>query len=115
MNAPTNRIGRLEVGIFAAICLTASLVVWIYAPERTALLAAFFRVGIVLSALWFAVPAKGAELVWDKILPILAGGLVLIVMAKRVIIVALPLAIAVGLLAYFLRPKHKPKPGERTD
>jgi len=113
MNDSTTYIGRTQVGVLAAICLGIAGAVWIFSPEREALLAAFFRVGILMTALWFAVPAKGAQLVWEKILPIVAGGLVLIVLAKRVIIVALPLAIAVGAAAYMLRPRNKEKPGER--
>mgnify|MGYP007059454760 FL=1 len=115
MSETTSRIGRTQVGIIAAICLGIAAGCWFFFPQNEALLSAFLRVGIVMTALWFAVPAKGAELAWEKILPILAGGLVLVALAKRVMIVALPLAIAVGVAAYFLRPRHKPKPGERRN
>lgn len=113
MSESITRIGRTQVGIIAATCLGIALGIWTFFPENEALLSAFLRVGILMTALWFAVPAKGAELVWEKILPVLAGGLVLIALAKRLLIVALPLAIAVGVAAYFLRPRHKERPGER--
>lgn len=115
MNDTNSRISRTQVGILAALCLAIALGIWAFSPESQAALAAFLRVGIVMSALWFAVPAKGAKLAWDKILPILVGGIVLIALSRKLIIVALPLSIAVGLLIYFLRPRPKQRPGERAD
>ncbi len=106
-------ISRTQVGVLAGLCLAASLAIKLFVPESQLMMAAFLRVGIVMSALWFAVPAKGAKVNWDKVLPVLVGGIVLIALSRRIMIVALPLAIAVGVLAYFVRPRPKQRPGER--
>lgn len=111
MNQQQHRISRVEVGSIAALCLVVALGLWVFSPENEGARAAFFRVGVVMAALWFAVPAKGAAVAWNKLMPIIAGSIVLIAMFRKVMIVALPAAIAVGAIAYFLRPRTKQKPG----
>jgi len=91
--------------------LAISLGLRIFSPEHEGAIGAFLRVGVVMGALWFAVPVRGAEVAWEKMMPILVGGIVLIALFKRVILVALPIAVGVGAIAYFLRPRKKNKPG----
>ena len=57
-------LGRLGVGIAAAACLTAAAAVYAVRPDLTLWWAGAMRVGVVMGALWLALPGRGREAAW---------------------------------------------------
>lgn len=73
--------------------------------------AAFFRVGILMAALWLALPPKGREADWAKVTPGTLLGLVLAIFAVvRLKWLAIPLLAGFALVALFIRPRIKYRP-----
>jgi hypothetical protein len=103
-------VNKLLVGIIGVVCLIASAVFYFYFPDQTSARSACLRIGVVMVALFFALPKPGEHVRWERLVPIFLGSVVLIVLSKRMILVALPLIIVVGILLAFLRPRSKPRP-----
>ena len=57
--------------------------------------------------MWLAWPRQGEAVVWERVLPVAAGIVVLAAIAPRLLPYALPLAAAVAIVAFFLRPRSK--------
>jgi hypothetical protein len=74
-------------------------------------MAAFFRVGLLMGALWLALPGKNREAAWAHVTPNTLLGLFLALLGiawrPRV---AIPFLIVLGLLAIFIRPRGKYRP-----
>jgi hypothetical protein len=100
---------RTAIGILAVIFVTVAAGMWLFTddPELNPLLAGLTRVGLVLGALWFALPAGGESVAWGRVAPILIGGALLVAVAGRAFRYVLPIAIVVGIAALILRPKPK--------
>ncbi|NNJ26289.1 hypothetical protein LzC2_23710 [Planctomycetes bacterium LzC2] len=52
------------MGVAAAGCLIAAAVVYVTRPDQTLWWAGAMRVGIVMGALWFALPGRGQSAAW---------------------------------------------------
>ena len=52
------------MGWAAAACLGGAAVVYLVRPDEVLWWAGAMRVGIVMAALWFALPARGREAAW---------------------------------------------------
>jgi len=100
---------RNVLGILALVCLVAALALWLFTadPEHNALLSVVTRVGIVLGALWLALPAVGTGWAWQKVGPVLIIAIALTALAGRRLRYVLPVAIVVAILLVFLRPRPK--------
>ncbi|MFN0051632.1 MAG: hypothetical protein ACKV0T_05540 [Planctomycetales bacterium] len=109
MNAQQIVAKRLQIGILALLCLGTAVGLWFFSenPEHDGFLAAITRVGLVLGAIWLALPAKGESVVWQKAAPALVGAVVVASLAKRYFLYALPVALVLGLALVFLRPRSK--------
>lgn len=111
MEASTLSEKRLLVGILSVVCLVLSAILWIFGtdPQNSPLVGSLVRVGVVLGALWFALPRKGESVVWSKAL--FPGVAIVVAMAflRRAAWWILPLAVVVGIALVLLRPKPKPK------
>jgi hypothetical protein len=103
-------INKPLVGIIGLVCLIASAVCWAYFPEQTSAQSAFLRIGIVMSALFLALPKAGEHVRWERLAPIIVGSVVLIALTKRMILVILPLLLVIGIALTIFRPKPKPRP-----
>ena len=104
-NVPVN---RGLVGFLAIVCLGAGVALLLTRGMEDAITAAFVRVGLLLGAFWCALPTRHRDAAWANVSPItvlLVLGL-LIVFARN-LRVLLPLAIVLGVIAYFLRPRNK--------
>src|SRR5262245_60185605 len=104
---------RASIGVLALACLLSAVGIWLFAedPETSGWLAGLSRVGLVLGALWLALPARGESVAWNKAAPILAVGLLIAALTRRMFPYVLPLALAVGVAFLVLRPKTKPGRG----
>jgi hypothetical protein len=103
---------RNLIGVVALVCVATAVGMWIFTddPQQNAFLAAVTRVGIVMAALWLALPARGESVVWSKAGPILILGVVLVALfgsRLRYVWYLLPVAIFVALALAFLKPRAK--------
>lgn len=100
---------RILIGVVALVCFGAAVGIWLFTtnPEQNALLAAVTRVGIVMGALWLALPKDGANVAWGKTATLLIPALVLVALNGRRLLYLLPVAIVVALALAFLRPRAK--------
>lgn len=105
---------RNVLGILALVCLVSAAGLWLFTgdPEHNAVLSVVTRVGIVLGALWLALPTVGTSWAWQKAGPVLIIAIALTAFAGRALRYALPIAIVVAILLVFLRPR--PKRNEAT-
>jgi hypothetical protein len=98
---------RPLIGVAALGCLLAAGGVWLLAPDHDAALAAFLRVGLVMGALWLALPSTGESVAWAKIAPILAGSVVLIVISRKAFLFLLPAVLFLAVVFAIVLPKPK--------
>lgn len=112
MNSSPLAIRKLIVGVLALICLTTAVGLWLFSPDagKNPLTSITTRLGIILAALWLALPNQGENLAWGKVLPV---GLVIIVACVRggkILMYVIPIALVVGIIATFIRPGPKRRP-----
>ena len=100
---------RTAIGLCALCCLLLAGGLWLFTenPEANQFLSALTRVGIVMAALWLALPKAGQSIVWEKAGPVLLAAAIVVAVAPRLIKYALPAAIALSIVALVLRPKPK--------
>jgi hypothetical protein len=102
-----DRWRKLILGVIAVACFVTAAVVYVFFREQQAVLSGAIRIGAVLGALWFALPAPGERVRWGRIAPMLAVAVVLIVVTRRMILVLVPALVVAGILLALLRPKDK--------
>ncbi|MSR60098.1 MAG: hypothetical protein EXS05_21070 [Planctomycetaceae bacterium] len=109
MNDSPLAIKRALVGILSLVCLAVAAGLWVFTedPEQNAFLAAVSKVGIMLAALWLALPRQGESVAWERLVPVLVGTLIFVALAGRALRYLLPVAFIVGLVLFFLRPRPK--------
>jgi hypothetical protein len=108
------------VGVIALVCVGTSVVLQVRGfDDKQALMAtgAFMRVGLVMAALWLALPTKNRPAAWANMSPwVLWGmlGLIVTIAARpRIALYAIPWLIVLAVIGRVLRPrsKHRPGPG----
>ena len=109
-------INRPLVGIIALVCLVAAIGLRIgYSGDTNKELwvTAFGRAGLVMSALWIALPSGQRKAAWANVSPmtLLGLGLAIFAIAARpaIILRMLPVFGVLGAIAYYLRPRPKAK------
>lgn len=112
-------LNRPLVGAIALTCVGISLGFWIsgnssddssFATGDVAG-AAFFRVGLLMAALWLALPPKGQEAPWATVTPGTFVGLLLAIYAVvRLKWMAIPLIAGAAFIAVILRPRSRYRP-----
>ena len=110
-------VRKLIVGLISLGCLVTAAALWIFAedPEKNPATAVTMRLGIMLGALWLALPSRGDSVAWGKALPAILAVIMVLAMIRnwRILVYAIPLAIVVAILAAFIRPRSKPRPPRR--
>jgi hypothetical protein len=114
MSNSSDLINKPLVGVLALLCLGIALGTWIFSPDQQGVYAAFTRVGAVLAALWMALPKPGEQVRWAKLSPYIVAAAVLMVLTKKLIILAVPLLMVLGFLELMLRPRPKRRPDSRS-
>lgn len=104
---------KSAAGILALVCLAAAGGIWL-TGQYDQIWPAFFRVGLVLLALWLALPEHGQQLLWSKIAPVIAVGVAAVAISRKAVLYLLPALIVAGIVLVFLRPKPKRRPPERV-
>ena len=115
-------INRTATGTIAFVCLGSSTALWFadLEHEQAMLLrAALMRVGLVMAALWLALPTTTRPAAWANVSPwiLLSGiGAVLAFAAKpKLAIPAIPYLVAIAVIARLMRPKKKARPSRSSD
>lgn len=112
-DVPLNR--GLIAGI-ACVCLGLSLAMMLFSTDHANDMwqAAFMKVGVVMGALWLAIPpgAAGLELgkapLWKVVVGVLM--LALLIRVRVPIKLLLPIVLIAAVAIRLLRPKPKPRP-----
>lgn len=108
-------LNRPLVGIIALVCLCAFVGLWFAGDETSEnpklWAAAFGRVGLLMGALWLALPTRDRPAAWAEVSSNTFLGLVLAVIgiAWRPK-VAIPVVVVLGILALVLKPRDKYRP-----
>jgi hypothetical protein len=100
---------RNLIGIVALVCLATAAGLWIFTdnPVQNQFLAAVSRVGVVLAALWLALPPRGEKMAFGRAGPILIAAAIFVALSGRRLLYLLPVALVVGLALAFLRPRSR--------
>lgn len=114
-------VSRTKIGLIAVGCLFVALGLRFGMPpdDRKELwVTGFGRAGLLMSALWIALPGKSLEAAAARITPSTAIGVVLAIVAvcarPQILLRMIPIFVALGTVAHYLKPKPKP-PTERPD
>ena len=106
-------VNRALVGVIAVACLVTGLAVGIVDDFTNLWCAAFIRVGLVMGAIWVALPSRDREAAWANLSPgRLIGVMVVAVMLVTRPRVFFPMLIGAGVLWFVLRPRKSSR--ERT-
>ena len=101
-------LNRTLAGVLAIGCGVAGVVLCATRGIEDQFGAGFIRVGLVLGALWFAMPTPTREAAWARVSPWAVVGVVLaLVLLVRQPRVLLPAVIVLLLVGYFLRPRKR--------
>lgn len=110
--SPSVTINRALVGVIAAVMLISAGTLWYFAGNQNMWTGACLKVGLVVAALWLALPVISRRDNWGKTTwPTLIGGLALLLVltGKRVDFrIVLPMLFGVAITIMVLRPKSKP-------
>jgi len=110
MNSSPLAVRKLIVGLVALACLATAGILWAFTDDAgtNPLTAVTMRLGLMLAALWLAVPSRGENIAWQRALPAavaLFAILAIVVKNSRILIFVLPAAILAGIALAFLRPR----------
>ena len=111
MNLNRETFNRIFVATAAAACFLAAGTIAFRTPDEPFWWGGFLRAGVVLTVLWFCLPARGRRAAWSGLRPLptamLLLGLVLTVVRPKL---GIPLLVAVSafhkLTSFFRRTPH---------
>jgi hypothetical protein len=108
----TVTVNRTLVGVLAIACLIGAAAAFLYEDDDVNMWRGIFtRVGLVLTALWMALPKEGTLGKWANVsLTTLIGITLAIFMVARNPRQYVPLMLAVAAVGRFLRPREKARP-----
>ncbi len=107
MNGSPLAVRKLIVGILSLGSLTTAAGFLLFSAEgfSNPVTAVAMRLGLILGALWLALPSTGESIGWAKVVPVAVVVAVACVRGGRFLLYAIPIAIVVGIVAAFIRPK----------
>lgn len=108
----TVTINRTLVGVLAIACLIGAGAAFLYEDDDVNMWRGIFtRLGLVLTALWMALPKDGTLGKWANVsLTTLIGIILAVFMVARNPRQYVPLMLAVAAIGRFLRPREKARP-----
>lgn len=113
-NSPVSQsvtINRALIGIVAAILLGGAGICWFFVGSQNMWTGACLKVGLVVAALWLALPTITRRDNWGETsLGVIVGftGLALFLISKRIDIrIVLPILAVLGIAVSLMRPKSK--------
>jgi hypothetical protein len=106
MTSQRGGFNRALTGVLAVGCGIAGIALCVVRGTEDALGASLIRAGVVLGALWIALPTRSREAAWARVSPYAVIGIAIgIVLLVRHVRVLLPVAIAAAAAGYLLRPR----------
>src|SRR5262245_5553473 len=98
MNSSPLGIRKLIVGIVALVCLMTAAGLFFFTADGLGnpATAVAMRLGIMLGALWLALPSRGESIAWQKAIPIVVTVIVVLAFFARsvkVLAYAIPIAL----------------------
>ncbi len=104
-------VNRTLVGVIAGACLVTGVAIGFVDDFANLWCAAFVRVGLVMAALWVALPTRERDAAWANVSPItLIAILVFALVFVRRPLVFLPILVAVAAIGFFVRPRRSSRP-----
>lgn len=119
MNASPLAVRKLIIGLISLGCLTTAVSMYFFSEEplENPVVSVTTRLGLMLGALWLALPSQGDNIAWQKGLPIVLAVIFVLAFLKRgggrMLLYVVPIAIVVGIAAAFIRPRPKRRPPGR--
>jgi hypothetical protein len=112
MTSPkTAAVNRTLTGVLAVGCAIAGVAMCAMRGSSDAFGAGLIRAGLILGALWCALPTRSREAAWAGVSPYAVGGVaVALAVFVKNFRVLLPLALALAVAAYVLRPRKSRRP-----
>jgi hypothetical protein len=114
MRAMTERsvaVNRTLAGLLSIACGIAGIVLCATRGIDDPLGAGCIRIGVVLGALWAAMPTRTREAAWARVSPWAIVGVVLAaVLFVKHLRILLPMALAIIIVGYVLRPRSSRTP-----
>ncbi len=118
MTSKTIPVNRTMVGLIAFGCLGIAIGLgftsnWLPDSNSTALLqGGLARVGLLMGAIWLALPGKNQAAAWANVSPwTLIGLLLAVILTTRIQLrVLIPAAVVMGVICLVLRPRPKKRP-----
>lgn len=110
MTDQTVPVNRLLVGLIALGCLVGAVTIGLLDNWQNVWCAAFMRVGLLMAALWLALPSKDREAAWANLSPYTVGGVLVAVFVVARWKAAIPIVLVIGVIALLLRPRNRRPP-----
>ena len=112
MASQTSQVNRPLVGVVSLACFTGAAVVWWQFDDRpwsTAAVGSLTRIGLVMAALWLALPGRFGAIAGAKLSPkvfmFVLAGVALVAARPRTLLFMLPLLAVLGFFALVIRPR----------
>jgi hypothetical protein len=121
MEDPNADVRRLLAGLIAVTLLAAAALLWILPSVSTSQSAALWRgacgrIGIVMAALWMAMPTRTRPAAWAKLNPRSVAAVSLAALAIRFPLkLLLPVAGILLIAGVFLRPRDRVRPPRSSE
>jgi hypothetical protein len=121
MDDPNVDARRLLAGIIAVVLLTAAMLLWVLpgvSTDQAALMwrAACGRIGVVMVALWMAMPTRSRPAAWANLNPRSVAAVALAALAIRFPLrLLLPVAGVLFIAGVVLRPKARVRPPRSSE
>ncbi len=102
-------INKLKTGIVAISCFVGAMIVYLLERDLSNVwFSILLRIGLVMSAIWLALPSKSKPAAWANVSPTTLGIIVVAIVGigyrpK----IALPIIVGVAVIGYFLKPREK--------
>ena len=104
-------VNRPLVGVIALACLSTAAGLYVVhgdSEDWYMWRGAFTRAGLIMSAIWFALPSKGREAALANVsLPALFGFVAMVVAVSYRPRVYIPLMAVIAVVGFFLRPRGR--------
>ena len=111
-------VNRPLVGVISLACLATSGGLYFLQgsnPDWDIWRGAFMRAGLMMGALWFALPTRNRDAAWANVsLPALFGLIALVVVVPSRPRVYVPLLAVVAVIGFFLRPRRRRPDGKQS-
>ncbi|MBI3860525.1 MAG: hypothetical protein HY290_01370 [Planctomycetia bacterium] len=115
MNGSPLAVRKLIVGLISLGCLLTAAGMWFLVddPITNPAVSISTRLGLMLGALWLALPRDGENIAWQKVLPAIVAVIAVLAFFRvnwRILLFLLPIAIVVAVVATLIRPRSKRRP-----